>query len=73
MKTSAEMTALYAHWIDTYPILSIEDGLGEHDWAGFVAHTAALAGRVQIVGDDLYVTNTRFIARGIAEHATTRC
>jgi enolase len=70
MKTSAEMTALYKRWIDTYPILSIEDGLGEHDWAGFAAHTAALGGRIQIVGDDLYVTNTRFIARGIAEHAT---
>ncbi|MDR3532622.1 MAG: phosphopyruvate hydratase, partial [Rhodopila sp.] len=70
MKTSAEMTALYAHWIDTYPIVSIEDGLGEHDWAGFTAHTAALGGRVQIVGDDNYVTNTRFIARGIAEHCT---
>jgi enolase len=70
LKTSAEMTALYKHWIDTYPILSIEDGLGEHDWAGFAAHTAALGGRTQIVGDDLYVTNTRFVARGIAEHAT---
>jgi enolase len=70
MKTSAEMTALYKRWIETYPILSIEDGLGEHDWAGFAAHTAALGAKTQIVGDDLYVTNTRFIARGIAEHST---
>jgi enolase len=69
-KTSADMTALYARWLDAYPIVSIEDGLGEHDWAAFTAQTAALGGRVQIVGDDLYVTNTRFIARGIAERAT---
>ena len=69
-KTSEEMTALYARWLDAYPIVSIEDGLGEHDWAGFAAHTAALGSRVQIVGDDNYVTNTRFIARGIAERTT---
>ncbi len=68
--TSDEMTALYARWIDTYPIVLIEDGLGEHDWEGFRQHTAKLGGRVQIVGDDNYVTNTRFIARGIAEHTT---
>ena len=70
MKTSAEMTALYKRWTETYPIVSIEDGLGEHDWAGFAAHTKALGGKTQIVGDDLYVTNTRFIARGIAEGST---
>ena len=69
-KTSEEMTALYARWLDAFPIVSIEDGLGEHDWAGFAAHTAALGDRVQIVGDDNYVTNTRFIARGIAERTT---
>ena len=69
-KTSAEMTALYTQWIAKYPIISIEDGLAENDWAGFKAHTAALGGKIQIVGDDLYVTNTRFIARGIAEQST---
>ncbi len=69
-KTSAEMTSLYKAWIDKYPIVSIEDGLAENDWDGFREHTAALGARVQIVGDDLYVTNTRFIARGIAEKST---
>lgn len=69
-KNSSEMTALYQAWIDKYPIISIEDGLAENDWEGFRAHTAALGNRIQIVGDDLYVTNTRFIERGIAEKAT---
>jgi len=69
-KSSQEMTALYRRWIAAYPIVSLEDGLGENDWAGFAAQTAALGDRVQIVGDDLYVTNTAFIARGIAERAT---
>ena len=66
----AEMTALYTAWIEKYPIVSIEDGLAENDWEGFHQHTAALGDKVQVVGDDLYVTNTRFIARGIAEKAT---
>jgi len=69
-KTSAEMTALYETWVDTYPIVSLEDGLAEHDWEGFRQHTAALGSRIQIVGDDLYVTNTRFISRGITERST---
>jgi enolase len=69
-KTSAEMTALYKTWIRKYPIVSIEDGLAENDWEGFKAHTAALGSLVQIVGDDLYVTNTKFIARGIEEKST---
>jgi enolase len=66
-KTSAEMTDLYRGWIAAYPIVSIEDGLAEHDWEGFQAHTAALGGRIQIVGDDIFVTNSSFIARGIRE------
>lgn len=66
-RTSAQMTALYESWIRKYPIVSIEDGLGESDWAGWREHTAALGGRVQIVGDDNLVTNTRFIERGIRE------
>jgi enolase len=66
-KTSAEMTELYRDWITKYPIVSIEDGLAENDWDGFRAHTAALGNRIQVVGDDLFVTNTEFIARGIRE------
>ena len=70
VKTSDEMCQLYAAWLDQYPIVSLEDGLDENDWDGFKAQTAALGHRVQIVGDDIYVTNTRFIARGIREHST---
>ena len=69
-KTSAELTALYQSWVEKYPIVSIEDGLAENDWVGFREHTAVLGGKIQIVGDDLYVTNTRFIARGIQERST---
>jgi enolase len=69
-KTSAQMTALYGEWIVRFPIVSIEDGLAEGDWQGFAEHTRALGDRVQIVGDDLYVTNTKFISRGIAERST---
>ncbi len=66
-KSSREMTELYQTWIKKYPIVSIEDGLGENDWEGFADHTEALGNKIQIVGDDLFVTNTRFIARGIKE------
>jgi enolase len=66
-KASAEMTKLYEAWIERYPIVSIEDGLAENDWQGFKELTMALGDKIQIVGDDLFVTNTRFIARGIAE------
>ena len=69
-KTSAEMTALYKSWIGKYPIVSIEDGLAENDWAGFREHTAALGQKIQIVGDDIFVTNTRLIARGIREKSS---
>jgi len=69
-KNSSEMTALYAAWVDRFPIVSIEDGLAEGDWDGFRDHTAALGDRVQIVGDDLYVTNAALIARGAAEQAS---
>jgi len=68
--SSDELTALYAEWIDKYPIVSIEDGLAEDDWDGFARQTELLGDRVQIVGDDLFVTNKRFIARGIAEKST---
>ncbi len=66
-KTSTEMIGLYEAWLDKYPIVLIEDGLAENDWQGFRDLTAALGNRVQIVGDDIFVTNTRFIERGIRE------
>ncbi len=68
-KTSAEMIALWEDWVGKYPIISIEDGLDENDWPGFREHVASVGDRIQIVGDDLFVTNTKFIARGIAENA----
>jgi len=68
--TSAELNAVWASWVTKYPIVSIEDGLAENDWAGFRDHTSALGSKIQIVGDDIYVTNTQFIARGIAERAS---
>jgi enolase len=69
-KTGAELTALYKSWVEKYPIVSIEDGLAETDWEGFREHTAVLGGEIQIVGDDIYVTNTHFIGRGIREKTT---
>lgn len=69
-KTNDEMTKLYGEWINKYPIFSIEDGLAEDDWDGFQRHTAALGGRIQIVGDDIFVTNKKFIARGIQEKSS---
>jgi enolase len=68
-RSAAEMTALYAEWLDAYPIVSLEDPLAEEDWAGWQALTAALGGRVQVVGDDLFVTNPQRLGRGIAEHS----
>jgi enolase len=66
-KTAAEMTAIYADWLATYPIVSLEDPLGEEDWAGWRELTAELGDRVQIVGDDIFVTNPERIRRGIRE------
>lgn len=67
IKSSAEMIALFEEWVRLYPIISIEDGLAENDWSGFAAMTAAMGERIQIVGDDLLVTNPTFVARGVAE------
>ncbi len=69
-KSSSEMTDIYRDWIEKYPIVSIEDGLDENDWQGFREHTAALGEKIQIVGDDIYVTNAGFIERGIREKTT---
>ncbi len=65
-KTSAEMIAYYTSLVDAYPIVSIEDPLNEEDWAGWTDMTKALGSRIQIVGDDLFVTNPERLARGIA-------
>ncbi len=66
---SGELIDLWASWVDKYPIVSLEDGLGEDDWAGWRELTARLGSKVQLVGDDLLVTNPEFIARGIEEQA----
>jgi enolase len=66
--SSEEMVAYYADWVDRYPIVSLEDGLAEDDWSGWAALTRAVGDRVQLVGDDLFVTNVDFLARGIREH-----
>jgi len=63
--SSSEMVAYYTDLCDRYPIVSIEDGLDEDDWEGWVELTAALGDRVQLVGDDLYVTNAKRLAKGI--------
>ena len=68
-KDAAEMTRIYTEWLDAYPIVSLEDPLSEEDWAGWQALTAAIGDRVQIVGDDLFVTNPVRLLRGIAERS----
>jgi len=68
-KTAAQMTAYYTELVDAYPIVSIEDPLGETDWAGWTALTGALGQRVQVVGDDLFVTNVERLERGIVDRA----
>jgi enolase len=69
-KSSAEMIDLYRMWIENYPIISIEDGHAEDDWDGFRDMTAQLGDRIQIVGDDIFVTNTQFVERGIREKSS---
>jgi enolase 1/2/3 len=66
-RTADEMVTLYEDWVRQYPIVSIEDGLAESDWDGWKAITAALGDRVQLVGDDVFVTNPEILARGIRE------
>jgi enolase len=61
------MVALYEEWVRQYPIISIEDGLAEGDWDGWKTLTKALGSRVQLVGDDVFVTNPQILERGIAE------
>jgi enolase len=65
-RTAAEMTRIYAQWLDSYPLISLEDPLGEEDWAGWSVLTAELGGQVQVMGDDIFVTNPDRIRRGIS-------
>ena len=65
IKTTEEMIAWYEMLVDKYPIISIEDGLGESDWAGWKILTDRLGKKVQIVGDDLFVTNPSILKEGI--------
>jgi len=67
IKTTDEMIALYQEWTTQYPIISIEDGLAEGDWPGWQKLTAALGSRVQLVGDDVFVTNPKILKEGIEQ------
>jgi enolase len=67
--SSDDIVALWTDWCSKYPIRSIEDGLAENDWSGWAKLTAKLGSKVQLVGDDLFVTNKDFVARGIEEKA----
>jgi enolase len=66
-KTSDQLIAMYEKWVKVYPLVSIEDGLGEKDWAGWADLTKALGGKVQLVGDDIFVTNPKILAEGIGK------
>lgn len=67
VKTAEELNAFYTDMVDRYPIVSIEDGLAEDDWEGWKKQTEKLGGRIQLVGDDIFVTNTAILKRGIDE------
>ncbi|MGM9918171.1 MAG: phosphopyruvate hydratase [Lactimicrobium massiliense] len=68
-KTSEEMIEMYEKWVEKYPLISLEDGLAENDWDGWVKLRERLGDKIQLVGDDLFVTNTKFIKKGIDLHA----
>jgi enolase len=67
--SSSEMIAYWKNWVNKYPIVSIEDGLAEDDWEGWKEMTKVIGQKIQIVGDDLFVTNVKRLKRGIKEHA----
>jgi enolase len=69
VKSSEEMIEMYASWVKKYPIASIEDGMAEGDWKGWKLMTEALGEKIQIVGDDIFVTNPKILAKGIKEQA----
>jgi enolase len=64
--TADELIELYTKWVGKYPIISIEDGLDQNDWEGYVKLTKALGNKIQIMGDDFFVTNTKRLEKGIA-------
>lgn len=64
---SADLISLYENWTSKYPLVSIEDGLGEHDWSGWQDMTVRLGSRLQLVGDDIFVTNPKIFKKGIAQ------
>jgi len=66
-KSPADLIAIYENWMSKYPILSIEDGLSEHDWSGWQEMTERLGSKLQLVGDDIFVTNPRIFKKGIEE------
>ncbi|MEM6842846.1 MAG: phosphopyruvate hydratase [Bacteroidota bacterium] len=66
--SSQEMADYWKDWVNKYPIISIEDGMHEDDWEGWKAHTESIGDKVQLVGDDLFVTNVKRLQRGIDEH-----
>jgi len=68
--TSSEMICYFAKWVSSYPIVSIEDGLDEDDWAGWVSLTSRLGKKIKLVGDDLYTTNLKRLEQGIAQKAS---
>jgi enolase 1/2/3 len=70
-RTSADMVSFYRALLDSFPVISIEDGLAEDDWEGWARLTAELGGRCQLVGDDLFVTNPERLERGLREKAAT--
>lgn len=70
-RTSADMIDFYEALTERYPIASIEDGLSEDDWQGWTLLTGRLGDRVQVVGDDLFVTNVKYVSKGIQERAAT--
>jgi enolase len=67
-KSSDEMIRFWAKWVKEYPIVSLEDGLSEQDWEGWAALTKEVGGKIQLVGDDIFVTNIEFLQKGIDKH-----
>jgi enolase len=67
-KTAEQMIAFYADWVNKYPLITIEDGLDESDWEGWQQLTRALGNKIQLVGDDIFVTNTSILQKGIAQN-----
>jgi len=67
-RNSEEMITLYSEWISKYPIISLEDGLAEEDWDGWASLTAKLGSKVQVVGDDIFVTNSEILKEGILKN-----